>query len=215
MKILIGKDTCTAVLIVALFVIAKTRQQQDVEQPKYPSTDEWIHKMWCIHNGILWRVLAQLCPTLCDSMDCSPPGSSVHGIFQVRNTGVGCHSLLQGLFLTQGSNPYLSFFWICISCISCTGRMILYHLSHLGSQQNISHRKEWNNATCNNMDGTRHYHVSAVSQTEKDIHDITHSWNLKKWYRWTYKTETDPQTQQIILWLPKVKRGRDKLGVWD
>ena len=110
MKILIGKDTCTPVFIVALFVIAKTRQQQDVEQPKYPSTDEWINKMWCIHNGILWHVLAHLCPTLCDSMDYSPPGSSVHGIFQVRNTGVGCHSLLQGLFLTQGSNPSLSFF---------------------------------------------------------------------------------------------------------
>ena len=27
---------------------------------------------------------AQSCPTLCDSMDCSPPGSSVHGIFQAR-----------------------------------------------------------------------------------------------------------------------------------
>ena len=30
-----------------------------------------------------WLV-AQLCPTLCDPMDCSPPGSSVHGIFQAR-----------------------------------------------------------------------------------------------------------------------------------
>ena len=30
------------------------------------------------------REVAQLCPTLCDSMDCSLPGSSVHGIFQVR-----------------------------------------------------------------------------------------------------------------------------------
>ena len=28
--------------------------------------------------------LAELCPTLCDSMDCSPPGSTVHGIFQAR-----------------------------------------------------------------------------------------------------------------------------------
>ena len=28
--------------------------------------------------------LLQLCPTLCDPMDCSPPGSSVHGIFQAR-----------------------------------------------------------------------------------------------------------------------------------
>ena len=29
-------------------------------------------------------LVAQLCPTLCDSMDCSPPGSSVHEIFQAR-----------------------------------------------------------------------------------------------------------------------------------
>ena len=28
--------------------------------------------------------VAQLCPTLCDPMDCSPPGSSLHGILQVR-----------------------------------------------------------------------------------------------------------------------------------
>ena len=30
------------------------------------------------------REVAQSCPTLCDPMDCSPPGSSVHGIFQAR-----------------------------------------------------------------------------------------------------------------------------------
>ena len=40
-------------------------------------------------------------------MNCSLPGPSVHGIFQARNTGVGCHFLLQGIFLTQGSNPRL------------------------------------------------------------------------------------------------------------
>ena len=42
-------------------------------------------------------------------MDFSPPGSSVHGISQARNsrTGMGCHFLLQGIFLTQGSNPHL------------------------------------------------------------------------------------------------------------
>ena len=36
--------------------------------------------------------VAQSCPTLSDPMDCSPPGSSVHGIFQAR---VGCHCLLR------------------------------------------------------------------------------------------------------------------------
>ena len=44
-------------------------------------------------------VRAQSCPTLCDFMDCSPPGSSAHGTSQ--NTGVGCHFLLQGVLLTQ------------------------------------------------------------------------------------------------------------------
>ena len=49
--------------------------------------------------------LLQLCPTLCDPVDCSPPGSSVHGIDSPgKNTGVGCPALLQGIFLIQGSN---------------------------------------------------------------------------------------------------------------
>jgi len=40
-------------------------------------------------------------------MDCSPPGSSVHGDSPGKNTGVGCHALLQGIFPTQGWNPGL------------------------------------------------------------------------------------------------------------
>ena len=38
-------------------------------------------------------------------MDCSPPGSPVHGDSLGKNAGVGCHALLQGIFLTQGLNP--------------------------------------------------------------------------------------------------------------
>ena len=51
--------------------------------------------------------LLQSCPTLCDPMDCSPPGSSAQWDSPGKNTGVGCHALLQGIFLTQGSNPHL------------------------------------------------------------------------------------------------------------
>ena len=40
-------------------------------------------------------------------MDYSPPGSSVHGDSPGKNTGVGCCTLLQGIFPTQGSNPGL------------------------------------------------------------------------------------------------------------
>ena len=73
-------------------------------------------------------LVALSCPTLCDLMDCSPPGSSVHGDSPGKNTGVGCHALLQGLFPTQGSNPGLP---------HC--RWILYRLSHQGSPR----RLEW------------------------------------------------------------------------
>ena len=45
----------------------------------------------------------QSCPTPCNLMDCSPPGFSVHGI-PGRNTGVGCHAFLQGIFMTQRSS---------------------------------------------------------------------------------------------------------------
>ena len=45
--------------------------------------------------------------TLCDPMDYSPPGSSVYGDSPGKNTGVGCHALLQRIFWTQGLNPCL------------------------------------------------------------------------------------------------------------
>ena len=50
------------------------------------------------HFGCVW---------LCNPMDCSPLGSSVHGDSPGRNTGVGCHALLQGTFQTQVSSPGL------------------------------------------------------------------------------------------------------------
>ena len=50
-------------------------------------------------------MLSHSCPTLSDHTDCSPRGSSVHGSLQAKNTGVGCHFLLQGIFPTPGQNP--------------------------------------------------------------------------------------------------------------
>ena len=49
--------------------------------------------------SILYNKLPQLYSTLCDPVDCSPPGSSVHGDSAgKKNTGVGCHAFLQGIF---------------------------------------------------------------------------------------------------------------------
>ena len=53
-------------------------------------------------------LVAQLCLTLCNTINCSLPGSSVHGDSLGKNTGVGCHALLQSIFPTQGSNSGFS-----------------------------------------------------------------------------------------------------------
>ena len=69
-----------------------------------------------------WMKVAQLCPTLCNSMDgpWNSPG---------KNTGVGCHCLLQGIFLTQGSKLGLLHY-----------RQIIYHLSYWeGWGPNLAH----------------------------------------------------------------------------
>ena len=47
------------------------------------------------------ELVSQLCPTLCDPMDCSLPGSSVRGDSLVKNIGVNCHFLLQRIFPIQ------------------------------------------------------------------------------------------------------------------
>ena len=49
-------------------------------------------------------LVTQSCLALCDTMECSPPASFVHGDSPGKNTGVGCHALLQGIFPTQGSS---------------------------------------------------------------------------------------------------------------
>ena len=67
-------------------------------------------------------LVAQLCLTFRDLMDCSSPGSSVQGDSPDKNTGAGCHALLQGIFLTQGSNQYLLHLLV-----------VLYHQCHLRS----------------------------------------------------------------------------------
>ena len=50
---------------------------------------------------------ARSCLTLWDTMCFSPPGSSVHGDSPGKNTGMGCHALLRGIFPAQGSTPSL------------------------------------------------------------------------------------------------------------
>ena len=64
-------------------------------------------------------LVTQSCPTLCNSMNCSPPGSSVHGIFQAR--------ILEwvAISFSRGSSRPRDRIWV-----SCIGRQILYRLSY-------------------------------------------------------------------------------------
>ena len=95
--------------------------------PNLPGLSSYLHhELWppSLTSLIKPRVIFPpvCCVVLCDPMDCRPPGSSVHGDSPGKNTEVGCHALLQGIFPTQGSKPVL---------LHC--RWILYHLSHQGS----------------------------------------------------------------------------------
>ena len=73
----------------------------------------------CVHAKLL-----QSCPILCNPMDYSPPGSSVHQNSPGKNTGVGFHALLQGIFPTQRPNSRQ---------VSCIGRWVMYLWHHLES----------------------------------------------------------------------------------
>ena len=66
-------------------------------------------------------LIPQSRPTLCNLMDCGLPGSSVHGDSPGKNSGVGCHALLQGIFPTQGFNPGLQHCKQIVYCLSPQG----------------------------------------------------------------------------------------------
>ena len=68
--------------------------------------------------------LLQSCPTLCGSMDCSPPDSSVCGIFLTR--------ILEQVAISSSRGSSRPRDQTCISYVSC-GRRVLYHQRHLGS----------------------------------------------------------------------------------
>ena len=110
---------------------AKSRHCKQARKPTgqnhlyVPSTQ---HTAW--PQSCCCCVLAQSCLILCDPMACSPPGSSVHEIFQARILEWVAISffrgssgdLPQGIFLTQESN---------LGLLHC--RQILYQLSYRGS----------------------------------------------------------------------------------
>ena len=81
------------------------------------------------------------CPTLCDPVDCSPSGSSVHGILQAR--------VLEWVAMPSSRGSSQARGWTHNYYVSCIGRWVLYHSCHLESPKKI-HR------TPSNSEGTWH-----------------------------------------------------------
>ena len=97
--------------------IASENQQCRWLDTEIPVTvSRHCHLMDCLLNV---RSVTQLCPALCDLMDCGLPGFSVHGILQARTLEWVV------IFSSRGSSRPRD--QACVSGISCIGRQVLYH----------------------------------------------------------------------------------------
>ena len=79
--------------------------------------------------------IAQLCLTLCNPMDCCPPGSSIHGLFQLRILEWVAISSSKGSSWPSNQNH--------VFCVSCIGSRILYHRATWEAQNSVESRLAW------------------------------------------------------------------------
>ena len=88
-----------------MIICKKKKKEEDIKQKMVSRTFDtaYIRK----YKYYTLCLVSQSCSTLCDPVDCSPPGTSVHGDSLGKNIGVGSLSLLQGIFPTQGLDPGL------------------------------------------------------------------------------------------------------------
>ena len=129
-----------------------------------------------------------VCPVLCSSIDCSPPGSSAHGIFQARILELVAISFSRVSSQLRDQTH--------VSCVSWTGSWILYHLCHPGSThykmakvQIIDKTKYWQGCgaatfvSCYWWDAKWYNHFGRVSSSLKNetytYHMIQQSYSLE------------------------------------
>ena len=89
------------------------------------SSSLWFTDICANDCACVCAKLLQSHVTLCDPMDCRPPGSSVHGALQAR--------ILEWVAMPSSSGSSQPRVRTCISYVSCIGRWVLCHLYHLGS----------------------------------------------------------------------------------
>ena len=118
----------------------------------------WIcHGLFNSLSRSTWLLLvcsvAQSCPTLCDPGDCSPPGSSVHGISQAR--------ILEWLAISSSRGSSWSRDWTHVSCI---GQRILYHWTFWESMHTWAHEQSHAD-----LYAYLKYHFSGISACEYSL----------------------------------------------
>ena len=117
-------------------IINANNEQTFLQNRKRDHTSRFtVGYTWYQNPKRTWQnlkvLIAQQCPTLCNRMDCSPSGFSVHGILQARILEWVAISFLRGSSWPRD--------WTCISCI---GRSSLYYLSHQGSPKSEKNFKK-------------------------------------------------------------------------
>ena len=116
-------------------------------------------------------LVTQSCLTLCDPMDCGPPGSSVHGDSPGKNTGVGCHALLKGIFPAQGSNPGLQHCRQILSCLRHQGSPRILEWVAYPFSRGTSQPRNWTRVSCITGDSL------PAEIPVKDLYRLWATWN--------------------------------------
>ena len=105
-----------------LFLSVRILTTQNIQTPINIQLFKYIVKFileLCVHDKLI-----QSCPTLCNPVDCSPPGSSLHEILQAKILERIAKPSSRG-----SSNPGIE----PTSHVSCIVNQVLYHQHHLGS----------------------------------------------------------------------------------
>ena len=163
--------------IAVLFTIARMWKQ-----PRCPSTDEWIKSLWYIYTMeycCWWCLIAKSYLTLFWPYALLPARVLCLWDLPGKNTAVGCHFLIQGLFQTQGLNPHLLHWQVDTLPLSLLGSPMEYYLA-IERNEFESVELRWMNL--------EPVIQSKISQKEKSKYCIinTNMGNLEKWYWWTY-----------------------------
>ena len=120
-------------------------------------------------------LVTQSCPTLFDSMDCNPPGSSVHGILQAR--------ILEwvAISFSRGSSWHRD--WTRTFCISCIGRWNLYNCATWEALYDTHYPLKYYTVTCLMFPTLHRFGADLFTRTHRSVSRTAdaHTYLLSKW----------------------------------